>query len=62
MRTENKKIEKIINSLKQENLDFIKKLEKEINKLKENIMQLNNELNSKNNELNNKNNEIQNYI
>ena len=56
MHSENKKLEKVINSLKQENKDLKKKLEKEINKLKENI------LDNKNNELNSKNIEIQNYI
>ena len=55
LQIENKKLEKTINSLKQENIDFKKKLEKEISKLKENMKQLENELN-------NKNIEIQNYI
>ena len=55
LQIENKKLEKTINSLKQENIDFKKKLEKEISKLKENMKQLENELN-------NKNIAIQNYI
>ena len=49
----NKKLEKIINSLKQENKDLKNKLEKEINKLKENLKLLENELNTKNNEIKN---------
>ena len=53
LKTENKKLEKIINSLKQENKDVKKKLEKEINKLKENLKLLENELNTKNNEIKN---------
>ena len=48
LKSENKKLEKIINSLKEENLDFKQKIEIKINKLKENIKQLQNELNIKN--------------
>ena len=49
LKTENKRLEKMINSLKQENIDINKKLEKEINKLKENVKLLENELERKNN-------------
>ena len=55
LKTEIKKFEKIINALKQENIDFKNKLEKEACKLKESIKHLENELNSKNYA-------IQNYI
>ena len=55
LKTEIKKFEKIINALKQENIDFKNKLEKETCKLKESIKHLENELNSKNYA-------IQNYI
>ena len=49
LKTENKRLEKMINSLKQENIDINKKLEKEIIKLKSNMRQLENELDRKNN-------------
>ena len=49
LKTENKRLEKMINSLKQENNDINTKLEKEINKLKANMRQLENELERKNN-------------
>ena len=49
LKTENKRLEKMINSLKQENIDINKKLEKEIIKLKSNMNQLENELDRKNN-------------
>ena len=55
LQLQKRKLEKIISSLKQENIDFKTKYDKEINKLKENKKQLENELN-------NKNNVIQNYI
>ena len=55
LQLQKRKLEKIISSLKQENIDFKTKYDKEINKLKENKKQLENELN-------NKNKAIQNYI
>jgi cell division protein FtsB len=49
LKTENTRLEKMINSLKQQNNDINTKLEKEINKLKANMRQLENELERKNN-------------